>query len=158
MGLWNNISLPSTKNISVDVPSTKNIDVDTTNIDGIDGGNSFTRNANTSSFSAQQAIEIDNIKKLESPEMTARYGDTVSQSSFYKKNKTKLAAYGLTLGAIAGWYGTLLAKGYSPAEAWEKKERNVHRRSGRGSLCRPKRPLGNNCHDGARVGGTQSVR
>lgn len=62
---------------------------------------------------------VDGIKKTETPEHTAKFGDTVTNSSFYKKNKGKLLAMGLTGSAVAGWFGVLLAQGHSPADAWD---------------------------------------
>lgn len=64
--------------------------------------------------------EFDGIKKLESSSYTKKFGDTVKKSNFYKNNQKKILAAGLTVASLAGWYGTLLAQGYSPAEAWDE--------------------------------------
>ena len=63
---------------------------------------------------------VDSIKKMESDSYTAQFKDIITESSFYKNNKGKLATMGLTVTAVAGWFGVLLAMGYSPAEAWAK--------------------------------------
>lgn len=64
--------------------------------------------------------KLDGLKKLETDDFTRRFGDTVTNSSFYKKNQGKLLGLGLTVATLSAWYGTLLAQGYSPAEAWDK--------------------------------------
>lgn len=64
--------------------------------------------------------KLDGLKKLETSDFTKRFGDTVKKSKFYKQNQGKLLALGLTVATISAWYGTLLAQGYSPAEAWDK--------------------------------------
>ena len=64
--------------------------------------------------------KLDGLKKLETGDFTRRFGDTVTNSSFYKKNQGKLLGLGLTVATLSAWYGTLLAQGYSPAEAWDK--------------------------------------
>ena len=75
------------------------------------------RKMDMSSASARADV-VDGIKKLESDDYTRRFKDTVTNSSFYKNNKGKLLAMGLTVSAVAGWFGVLLAQGYTPAEAW----------------------------------------
>lgn len=64
--------------------------------------------------------KLDGLKKLETADFTKRFGDTVKNSNFYKKNQGKLLGLGLTVATLSAWYGTLLAQGYSPAEAWDK--------------------------------------
>ena len=69
--------------------------------------------------------KLEGLKKLETGDFTRRFGDTVINSSFYKKNQGKLLGLGLTVATLSAWYGTLLAQGYSPAEAWDKKPEDV---------------------------------
>lgn len=64
--------------------------------------------------------KLDGLKKLETADFTKPFGDTVKNSNFYKKNQGKLLGLGLTVATLSAWYGTLLAQGYSPAEAWDK--------------------------------------
>ncbi|AAR26951.1 FirrV-1-E2 [Feldmannia irregularis virus a] len=82
-------------------------------------GNTTSTTANYLKKNAN-SVDVTSLKKMETPEMTARYGDTVSNSSFYAKYKGKLTAKGLGLGAVAAWYGSLLAQGHSPSEAWDE--------------------------------------
>lgn len=69
--------------------------------------------------------KLDGLKKLETDDFTRRFGDTVTNSSFYKKNQGKLLGLGLTVATLSAWYGTLLAQGYSPAEAWDKMTEDI---------------------------------
>eukprot|EP00752_Nemacystus_decipiens_P004391 g4014.t1 len=68
----------------------------------------------------KKADAVDGLKKLETDSFTKEFGDTVKKSSFYKQNQKKLLGLGLTVATLSGWYGTLLAQGYSPAEAWDE--------------------------------------
>ena len=70
-------------------------------------------------------IDANTFRKMESPVMTKLHGDTITNSSFYKANKRKLAAAGITTGAVAAWYGSLIEQGYSPTEAWEKMSEDI---------------------------------
>ncbi|ACH46885.1 unknown [Feldmannia species virus] len=74
---------------------------------------------------SRSSTTTDGFKKFENDTYTAKYGDTVTSSSFYKKNKSSLIAMGFTTAAIAGWYGTLLSQGYSPAEAFAKMQEQL---------------------------------
>lgn len=67
---------------------------------------------------AKKTDLADGLKKLESDSLTKKFGDTVKKSNFYKKNQKKLLALGITVAGAAGWYGTLLAQGHSPSEAF----------------------------------------
>jgi len=69
---------------------------------------------------ASSSAKFDGIKKLETSSFTKRYGDKIANSTFYKKNQGKILAAGLTVTSLAGWYGTLLAQGYTPEEAWDE--------------------------------------
>lgn len=61
---------------------------------------------------------VASIKKMESDSYTAQFSDVITSSTFYKNNKGKLAAMGITVAGAAGWFGVLLAMGYTPQEAW----------------------------------------
>lgn len=77
------------------------------------------------STTARQTEFVEGIKKLETDIFTARFGETIKKSSFYQKNQGKLLTMGITATAAAGWFGVLLAQGYSPAEAWDKMTETV---------------------------------
>lgn len=85
---------------------------------------SITRNidgSNTSdALAATKKAELDNLKKLETPELTKQFGDTIKKSSFYQKNQGKLLALGLTVATLSAWYGSLRAMGLSHDEALAK--------------------------------------
>lgn len=66
---------------------------------------------------AKKTDLIDGIKKLETDSFTKKFGDTVKNSNFYKKDQNKLLGLGITVAGAAGWYGTLLAQGHPPTEA-----------------------------------------
>ena len=105
--------------IDVDGVNTKNIDVSTsskkTSFDP-DDASSWAKV--DMSDSATRAKVLDGIKKLETDTFTKQFKDVVTNSSFYKNNKGKLATMGLTVAGVAGWFGVLLAMGHSVADAW----------------------------------------
>lgn len=61
----------------------------------------------------------DAAKKMETDSFTKKYAKNITDSSFFKKNKGKLAALGFTTASLAGWYGTLRAQGLSHDEAMD---------------------------------------
>lgn len=68
---------------------------------------------------------VDSVKKMENDSFTSQFSDVITDSSFYKKNKGKLATMGITVAGAAGWFGVLLAMGYTPAEAWAEMTETV---------------------------------
>lgn len=82
---------------------------------------SLTKKADVSSLKKTDVSSISNAaKKLETDSFTKKYGKIITDSSFFKKNKGKLAALGFTTASLAGWYGTLRAQGLSHDEAMAK--------------------------------------
>lgn len=67
------------------------------------------------SSAAARADVVDGIKNLETDSFTARFGDTIKNSDFYKKKQGKLLAMGITTAGAAVWFGVFLAQGHSPA-------------------------------------------
>lgn len=94
------------------LPSFKKVDVD---------ASSAAKKLDASSA----AKKLEGLKKLETSSLTKRFGDTVKKSNFYKKNQGKLLALGLTVATLSAWYGTLLAQGLSPAEAWDQMTEDI---------------------------------
>ena len=83
-------------------------------------GPSLTTKADVSSLKKTDVSSISNAaKKMETDSFTKKYGKTITDSSFFKKNKGKLAALGFTTASLAGWYGTLRAQGLSHDEAMD---------------------------------------
>ena len=117
-------SLPTTVTKKIDLSSLKKTDAsalkrtDASALRKTDA--SALKKTDASALKKTSSKKLDDIKKLETDSFTKKFGDTVKKSSFYKKNQKKLLAAGLTVGATAAWYGTLLAQGFSPAEAWDK--------------------------------------
>ena len=106
-------------NIDVDGVNTKNIDVSTTaKKTSFDPDDASSWAKVDLSDSATRAKVLDGIKKLETDTFTKQFKDVVTSSSFYKKNKGKLATMGLTVAGVAGWFGVLLAMGHSISDAW----------------------------------------
>ena len=120
-----NINTKSATNFSTSsVPSTKA----TTNFSGGVASSFDASNVGKKvdmSTAAKRTEVVEGIKKLETDTFSARFGDTVKKSSFYQKNQGKLLTMGITATAAAGWFGVLLAQGYSPAEAWDKMTETV---------------------------------
>lgn len=85
----------------------------------IDGSSVAGKNTNDA-LAATKRAELDNLKNLETPELTKQFGDTIKKSSFYQKNQGKLLALGLTVATLSAWYGTLRAMGLSHQEALDK--------------------------------------
>ena len=82
---------------------------------------SLTKKADVSSLKKTDVSSVSNAaKKMETDSFTKKYGKTITDSSFFKKNKGKLAALGFTTASLAGWYGTLRAQGLSHDEAMGK--------------------------------------
>lgn len=113
-------SAPSTKYTTSSAPSTKYTTSSTPSFDPSDVGRRVDM-----STAAKRTEVVEGIKKLETDTFSARFGDTVKKSSFYQKNQGKLLTMGITATAAAGWFGVLLAQGYSPAEAWAKMTETV---------------------------------
>lgn len=106
-------------NVDVDGVNTKNIDVSTSSKKiSFDPDNASSWAKVDMSDSATRAKVLDGIKKLETDTYTNQFKDVVTNSSFYAKNKGKLATMGLTVAGVAGWFGVLLAMGHSIADAW----------------------------------------
>lgn len=100
------------------VSSTKKFDVSslTKKVDAA----SLTKKADVSSLKKTDVSSVSNAaKKMETDSFTKKYGKTITDSSFFKKNKGKLAALGFTAASLAGWYGTLRAQGLSHDEAMD---------------------------------------
>ena len=92
---------------------------------------SFTKKADVSSLKKTDVSSISNAaKKMESDSFTKKFGKTITDSSFFKKNKGKLAALGLTSASLAGWYGTLRAQGLSHDEAMDEIKDDVEGAAG----------------------------
>lgn len=106
----------------VDVDSLiKNVEIPTFNTSKIDvGGVDAVKKLDVDALAKSGDGLAGSLKKAETDSFTKKFGDTITNSSFFKKNQKKILALGLTTAGMAAWYGTLLAQGYSPAEAWEK--------------------------------------
>ena len=93
---------------------------------GYDGGANLPRNADVSSLRKTDVSSLsDAAKKMETDSFTKKYGQTITDSSFFKKNQGKLAALGFTTASLAGWYGTLRAQGLSHDEALDQMKGDV---------------------------------
>ncbi|CAM9700857.1 unnamed protein product [Ectocarpus sp. 6 AP-2014] len=113
-------SVPTTAGKKIDLSSLKKTDASALKKTDASAFKKTDASALKKTDASKAGDQLDAIKKLETDSFTKQFGDTVKKSSFYKKNQKKLLAAGLTLGATAAWYGTLLAQGFSPAEAWDK--------------------------------------
>jgi len=72
----------------------------------------------------------DAAKKMETDSFTKKFGKTITDSAFFKKNKGKLLALGFTTASLAGWYSTLRAQGYSHDEAMDRMKDDVEGAAG----------------------------
>lgn len=116
-------SIPTNNKVPTDVPTNNNFptniptDVPTNNKVPTSTYNPANPSKVDMTTSSTRIKVVEDIKKMESDQFTSLYSSTITNSSFYKNNKGKLQMMGLTVAGVAGWFGTLLAMGYSPAEA-----------------------------------------